>query len=32
MNKDNWLTVLLDGSCPAQQAFSLIEMSYHLTF
>jgi len=31
MNKDHWLTVLLDGSVPKEQVFALLEESYDLT-
>ena len=32
MNKEKWLTVLLDGSAPPDKVFGLIDMSYDLTF
>ncbi len=31
MNKSNWITVLLDGSVPKEQVFSLLDLSYDLT-
>lgn len=31
MNKEHWITVLLDGSCPREQVFKLIDFSYDLT-
>ncbi len=31
MNKDKWLTVLLDGSVPKDQILILLNMSYDLT-
>lgn len=31
MNKDNWLTVLLDGSAPSEDVEALLAMSYTLT-
>ena len=31
MNKDSWITVLLDGSVPAETVFPLIDMSFDLT-
>lgn len=31
MNKDKWLTVLLDGSVPKDQIVVLLNMSYDLT-
>lgn len=32
MNKDKWLTVLLDGSVPLDKVMGLVAMSYDLTF
>lgn len=31
MNKDSWVTILLDGSVPADEIKNLIELSYKLT-
>jgi len=31
MNKEHWITVLLDGSVPAGEIFPLIDMSFQLT-
>jgi Uncharacterized protein conserved in bacteria len=31
MNKEHWLTILLDDSCEKEQLFSLLEDSYYLT-
>ncbi len=31
MNKEHWITVLLDGSCPKERVFELIDLSYGLT-
>ncbi len=31
MNKENWLSVLLDGSVPDNEVISLLEMSYNMT-
>lgn len=31
MNKEHWITVLLDGSCPKERVFELIDLSYNLT-
>ena len=31
MNKEHWITVLLDGSCPKEKVFQLIDFSYVLT-
>lgn len=31
MNKEHWITVLLDGSCPKEKVFKLIDFSYNLT-
>ncbi|NLT10326.1 MAG: MmcQ protein [Ruminococcus sp.] len=31
MNKQSWITVLLDGTLPAEEIFPLIQMSYRLT-
>lgn len=31
MNKRHWITILLDGSCPADRIKALIDMSYNLT-
>ena len=31
MNKEHWITVLLDGSCPKEKVFGLIDFSYSLT-
>ena len=31
MNKRHWLTIPLDGRCPADQIKSLIDLSYRLT-
>lgn len=31
MNKDKWLTILLDGSAPAQDIRELLRLSYDLT-
>lgn len=31
MNKNNWVTILLDGSVPEKQIFSLIDLSYEMT-
>lgn len=31
MNKEHWITVLLDGSCPKDGIFALIDLSYGLT-
>lgn len=30
MNKNSWVTVLLDGSVPRDQVFALLDMSYDL--
>lgn len=31
MNKQHWVTILLDGSCPADCIKTLIDLSYQLT-
>lgn len=31
MNKDHWISVLLDGSCPKEKVFSLIDLSFDIT-
>lgn len=31
MNKNHWITILLDGSLPKEQIYPLIDMSYNLT-
>ncbi|MDR0198786.1 MAG: MmcQ/YjbR family DNA-binding protein [Methanomassiliicoccaceae archaeon] len=31
MNKDNWITICLDGSVPAEEIFDRIDESYYLT-
>jgi predicted DNA-binding protein (MmcQ/YjbR family) len=31
MNKNHWITVLLDGSVPPQELFPLVDFSYQLT-
>lgn len=31
MNKDQWITILLDGSVEADQIMSLVDLSYDLT-
>lgn len=31
MNKDSWISVLLDGSVPANEVKDLLELSYQLT-
>jgi len=31
MNRENWITILLDGSADKEMIFSLLEMSYELT-
>lgn len=31
MNKDSWITVLLDGSVPEETVFPLIDLSFELT-
>lgn len=31
MNKQNWITVLLDGTVPEEQVYDLLEMSYRAT-
>ncbi len=31
MNKRHWITLLLDGSCPADRIHSLIDLSYGFT-
>ena len=31
MNKEHWITVLLDGSYPKEKMFTLIDLSYDLT-
>ena len=31
MNKEKWITLLLDGSVPAETIFPLIDESYELT-
>ncbi|MBR4632823.1 MAG: MmcQ/YjbR family DNA-binding protein [Elusimicrobia bacterium] len=31
MNKDNWITMLLDGSIPENEIFNLIDLSYDMT-
>ena len=31
MHRDSWITVLLDGTVPAEDIFPLIDLSYHLT-
>ena len=30
MNKEHWITVVLDGSCPKERVFGLIDISYDL--
>ncbi len=32
MNKEHWITVLLDGSVPNEEIKMLLDMSYELTF
>ena len=31
MNKDQWITILLDGSAEREQIFALVAMSYRMT-
>ena len=31
MNKEHWITILLDGTVPEQEVFGLIDLSYGLT-
>lgn len=31
MNKEHWITILLDGAVPEQEVFGLIDLSYDLT-
>ena len=31
MNKDKWISVLLDGAVPQEEIFRLIDLSYQLT-
>jgi predicted DNA-binding protein (MmcQ/YjbR family) len=31
MNKENWITVLLDGSVDKEMIFSLLDMSFTMT-
>ena len=31
MNKDKWISVLMDGTVPANEIMELIELSYSLT-
>lgn len=31
MNKDSWISILLDGSVPSEEIKNLIELSYNLT-
>lgn len=31
MNKENWITILLDGSVPEEEIKSLLDMSYQMT-
>lgn len=31
MNKDSWISILLDGTVPAEEIQSLVEFSYQLT-
>lgn len=31
MNKEHWITLLLDGSVPAEELHALLDMSYELT-
>ena len=31
MNKERWVSVLLDGSVPLEQALALLDMSFSLT-
>ncbi len=31
MNKENWITVVLDGTVPEELVFSLLDMSFQLT-
>lgn len=31
MNKEHWITILLDGSVPKQKIYDLIDISYELT-
>ena len=31
MHRDSWITVLLDGTVPAEDIYPLIDLSYHLT-
>ena len=31
MNREKWVTILLDGTVPAEEIFPLIDLSYHLT-
>ncbi len=31
MNKENWISVALDGSVPAEQVFPLLDISYNIT-
>jgi len=31
MNKEHWITILLDGTVPKQKIFNLIDISYDLT-
>ena len=31
MNKDNWISICLDGTAPDDEIRNLIDMSFHLT-
>ena len=31
MNKDKWISILMDGTVPAKEIMELIELSYSLT-
>ncbi len=31
MNKEHWLTIVLDGSVPAREIYTLIDLSFELT-
>ena len=31
MNKDKWITILLDGTAPEEDITALVDMSYHMT-
>ena len=31
MNKEKWITVILDGTVPSEEIFGLIDLSFELT-